>query len=52
MSTSRNINLNIHGARGLFSLMVFVFHVANSGLPTFAALTGSPIQEFVLRTFL
>lgn len=28
-------NPHVHGARGLFSLMVFIFHVANSGLPTF-----------------
>jgi len=31
-------NPHIHGARGLFAVMVFVFHVANSGLPTFAIL--------------
>lgn len=26
-------SLELHGARGLFSLLVFVFHVENSGLP-------------------
>ncbi|RYE99121.1 MAG: acyltransferase, partial [Oxalobacteraceae bacterium] len=28
-------NLSVHGARGLFSVLVFAFHVANSGLATF-----------------
>jgi peptidoglycan/LPS O-acetylase OafA/YrhL len=29
------LNLSVHGARGLFSALVFAFHVANSGLATF-----------------
>ena len=32
----RDFNPHIHGARGLFSLMVYFHHVANSGLPTFS----------------
>jgi peptidoglycan/LPS O-acetylase OafA/YrhL len=32
----RAFNPGVHGARGLFSVMVFVFHIANSQLPTFA----------------
>lgn len=43
------LNPNIHGARGLFSLMVFVFHVANSGLQTFAIASGTVVEE-LLRT--
>ena len=34
-NTSAKFNPYIHGARGLFCLIVFVFHVINSGLPTF-----------------
>jgi peptidoglycan/LPS O-acetylase OafA/YrhL len=33
-------NPYVHGARGLFAVMVFVFHIAHSGLPTFAWATG------------
>lgn len=35
MTAKSEFNPYVHGARGLFCLMVFVFHVANSGLPTF-----------------
>lgn len=35
-SPSPSFNPYVHGARGLFAAMVFVFHIANSGLPTFA----------------
>lgn len=30
----RRFNPSLHGCRGLFALMVVLFHVANSGLPT------------------
>lgn len=30
-------NLHIHGMRGVLSFMVFIFHIANSGLQTFDA---------------
>lgn len=33
---SSEFSLGIHGARGLFAFAVLVYHVANSGLPTFA----------------
>jgi len=42
-------NANVHGARGLLALSVFVFHVVNSGLPTLPALTGG-FAEAALRT--
>jgi len=31
----KGINASVHGARGLFSVLVFAFHVHNSGLATF-----------------
>lgn len=31
----QSFNASVHGARGLFATLVFAFHVANSGLPTF-----------------
>jgi peptidoglycan/LPS O-acetylase OafA/YrhL len=42
-------NRGIHGARGLFAAMVFVYHVVNSGLPTFAFVAGSPFEFYLLR---
>jgi peptidoglycan/LPS O-acetylase OafA/YrhL len=42
-------NKGIHGARGLFAAMVFVYHVVNSGLPTFAYVAGSPFEFYLLR---
>lgn len=42
-------NKGVHGARGLFALLVFVFHVVNSGLATVPALR-TPLAEFILRT--
>jgi peptidoglycan/LPS O-acetylase OafA/YrhL len=42
-------NRGIHGARGLFAAMVFVYHVVNSGLPTFAFVAGSPFELYLLR---
>ena len=49
VSSAPDFNLNIQGARGLLASMVFVFHVASSGLPTFTALggAGSPIPTLV-----
>ncbi len=45
-----NFNPYLHGSRGVFALMVVVFHVANSRLPTFAILSRSwPL--FALRSF-
>jgi peptidoglycan/LPS O-acetylase OafA/YrhL len=43
-------NKGIHGARGLFAAMVFVYHVVNSGLPTFAVVAGSPFEVYLLRS--
>ena len=34
-NASARFNPYVHGARGLFCLMVFVYHVVHSGLPTF-----------------
>ena len=45
---SKSFNPQVHGGRGLFSAMVFVFHVINSGLPTFAPLLTHAAQ-FSLR---
>jgi peptidoglycan/LPS O-acetylase OafA/YrhL len=42
-------NHTVHGARGLFALAVFLFHVVNSGLPTWAALR-EPAVQYLLRT--
>ncbi len=49
ISGAPGFNLNVQGARGFLALMVFVFHVASSGLPSFTALggTGSPIPVLV-----
>ncbi len=41
-----HFNLNVHGARGLFAFMVYLFHVVNSGLSTFASLS-TPIGFFL-----
>ena len=42
----RDFNQNVHGARGLFAFTVFIFHVVNSGLSTFAPLS-SPLGFFL-----
>lgn len=42
-------NQGVHGARGLFAFLVFVFHVVNSGLQTIPILRTAPAQ-FILRT--
>ena len=39
--TSSGFNVNVHGARGMLALMVFVFHIASCGLPNFALFGGS-----------
>jgi peptidoglycan/LPS O-acetylase OafA/YrhL len=50
MSASRPaFNSGIHGARGLFAVMVFIYHVVNSGLPTFPIVAGSPFELYMLR---
>ena len=46
---SDSFNRQVHGGRGLFSSMVFVFHIINSGLPTFSPLTTHVVQ-FSLRS--
>ncbi|MDE2581016.1 MAG: acyltransferase [Rhodospirillales bacterium] len=45
----QEFNRSVHGARGLFSSAVYVFHVVNSGLPTFSLL-ATPLALFGLRT--
>ncbi|WGD50671.1 acyltransferase [Bradyrhizobium sp. CB1650] len=42
---SARFNPHVHGARGLFCLMVFVYHVVHSGLPTFGLFAGGPLGE-------
>ncbi|WP_341510828.1 acyltransferase family protein [Bradyrhizobium sp. ISRA442] len=43
--TSARFNPYVHGARGLFCLMVFVYHVVHSGLPTFDLFARGPLGE-------
>lgn len=45
----QSFNRPVHGARGLFSAFVFVFHVVNSGLATWPVFTTPPAQ-FLLRS--
>ena len=40
-----SFNHTIHGARGLFSLMVFFYHVHHSGLPTYKAFESGLLYE-------
>ena len=42
-------NRTVHGARGLFAGIVLLYHVVNSGLPTWPLLQSAPI-EFAFRT--
>ena len=55
--THEHFNPNVHGARGLFAFTIFVFHVVNSGLSTFAPLstaTGfflTSISEYGVELF-
>lgn len=46
---SASFNRTVHGARGLFAFLVFVFHMVNSGLATLPFLT-TPAADFILRT--
>lgn len=41
-------NPHLHGARGLFAIAVFAFHVANSGLPTWDWTRGYLIYRFFM----
>ena len=45
-----HFNQTVHGARGLFAFMVFIFHVVNSGLDTFAPLS-TPTGFFLTSAF-
>lgn len=52
MTKAGSFNPHVHGARGLFAAMVFVFHVANSGLPTFSPVaSGLPYQAAMSLQF-
>ncbi len=46
--SQKRINLPLQGARGLFCIFVFVFHVYNSSLGTIPALS-SGVSDFFLR---
>ncbi len=48
MQNRGGFNANIHGARGLFAAMVFVFHISNSGLTTFSLIKGSLLVTYAL----
>lgn len=43
-------NPTIHGARGLFAMMVFLYHVAHSGLQSFAFVEGSAFDLYFLNS--
>lgn len=47
---SSAFNPYVHGSRGFFSAMVFVYHVANSGLPTFVAVERSWVAAQMLAS--
>ncbi len=47
-SAPHAFNPNVHGARGLFSAMVFVYHVYNSGLSGFSAVRGTAYETIFL----
>lgn len=48
---SPSFNATVHGARGLFAMMVFVYHVVNSELATFAVVQNSAFETYFLRSF-
>lgn len=50
MSAAKKLNANVHGARGLFAAAVFVFHVVNSGLPTFPWFAGSWLEIYFFES--
>lgn len=41
-------NTEIHGLRGMLALLLFIFHVAHSGLPTLGGEIGEVLQAFFL----
>lgn len=43
-----SFNPYVHGARGVFSAMVLIFHVSNSGLPTFYYPGAAWVSSFLL----
>lgn len=47
--SARAFNRPVHGARGLFALFVLVFHVVNSGLPTWGW-AASSWPHYLLRS--
>ncbi|ARS26154.1 acyltransferase family protein [Sphingomonas sp. KC8] len=47
-SAPTSFNPYVHGARGLFSAMVFVYHVYHSGLPTLPIVRGSFLETIIL----
>ena len=49
LARTKEFNRHVHGARGLFSSAVYVFHVVNSGLATYALL-ATPVAQFFTRT--
>jgi len=44
-----HFNHTVHGARGLFALFIFIYHIVNSGYATWPFLTLRPI-DFLLRS--
>lgn len=50
MKTAKGLNPNVHGARGLFAAAVFVYHMVNSGLPTFHWMAGSLFETYFLES--
>jgi peptidoglycan/LPS O-acetylase OafA/YrhL len=44
----QEFNPYIQGARGAFCLLLFIFHVANSGLPSFGFLSAGAANHFLL----
>lgn len=50
MTAAKGLNPNVHGARGLFSAAVFVFHIVNSGLPTFAWMANSWLETYFFES--
>jgi len=51
MVNTDKFNPNIHGARGLFAMMVFWYHVVNSGLAGFEGKIYSSIDHYFFHSF-
>ena len=51
MPNKERFNRNIHGARGLFAMMVFWYHVVNSGLPTFQSNIYAYLDNHLFHSF-